>query len=199
VTWMVRAARLGSTAALSLVIGVVAGLLRGEQAPVPSLTQGSAAPVPVVAVLALLPVGAGLWSWSQLPRPALAVSVRTSRWHLVCLLVAPAAFALASGVAGGTGALMENARNTFGLLGLGLVGMRLLGERGGVLVPAGYLLAAFLIGRPAGGAGPAVWAWVLHDGGDATALVLASALAATGLAMSEGLPRSSIRRGETLT
>lgn len=194
---MVRAARIWPAALALLVAGGVAGALRGEQAPVPSLTHGVAAPVPVVAVLAVLPVAAAMWSWSQIPRPALAMAVRSRGWHVACLLVAPSVFALASGVGGGLGAVAENSRNAFGLLGLGLVGLRLGGERGGVLAPAGFLLVAFLGGRTAGGSGPAWWAWVLRDGGDASALVLAGALAVVGLLGAVDLPEALVRRGRS--
>ena len=193
--WVAGAASLGPSTSVAFVVGLLAGAMRGRRAPVPSLGQGVVVPVPVVAVLALLPVAAALWSWSRIPLPALAVSVRHPAGHVVCLLAAPVAFALGAGSTGGAGGLAENSRNALGLLGLGIVGMRILGERGGVVAPAAFLMAAFLAGRAAGAPSPAVWAWVLHDGGDAVSMGVASALGVARLALGGGLPRALVRRG----
>jgi hypothetical protein len=197
VRWLVRTASLALSTSGALAVGVAAGALRGQRAPVPSLGPGAAAPVPVVAVLALLPVAAAFWSWSRLPTAALAVSVRHPVGHVVCLLAAPAGFAVGAAVTGGCGGLIENARNALGLLGLGLVGVRLLGGRGAVVVPATFLLAAFVGGRTPGAPSPAAWAWVLHDAGHVPALVMAVALGGVGLALAGGLPPALVRRGET--
>ncbi len=177
--------------------GVVAGLLRGATAPVPSLTQGALAPVPVVAVIALVPTVGVIWGWSGLPWQGLASAARPALL-LMCplLLASPLAFIAGAAVTGGMGSVLENGRNAIGLLGLSVIGARLLGERGAVLAPVGYLLAAFMVGRPTGIASAHRWAWILSDGGNALSLGIALALLTFGMTAVPTLARSLLRRGQ---
>lgn len=176
--------------------GLVAGLLRGATAAMPSLTQGQLAPVPVVAVIALIPSVVLAWGWSLLPLKALAGAVRAV-WALLLasVLVSCAVFSVAALLTGGPGSMLESGRNAVGLMGLGLLGQRLWGERGAVMLPVGYLIAAFAVGRPTGGPTASWWAWVLVDGSGGPALGMALVCFATGVAVTPSLPRVAVVAG----
>lgn len=192
-TWLMRAAQLLRVAPAMIALGLVAGLLRGDRASVPSLSQGALVPVPVVAVIALVPATVAVWSWSQVPRAALLTSSRGTVWSRLVLCVAPTLFGAASGVTGGGAALLENARNGFGLLAIGLVGARLLGERAALFAPVVFLLACLLAGRGPG-SGPYAWAWIIQDGGSVVAGLQAGALTLAGWVVAGGLPRVLLNR-----
>lgn len=195
-TWYLRALRFVPLMTGVVALGVLAGALRGAQAPVPSLTHGSLVPVPVVAVMAVLPPLLVLSAWLAVPPAALAVSVRSPTWGPLAMVGVCLSYALASGVLGHAGAVLENGRNALGILGLALLGTRAWGGRGGVLLPVAYLLASFLVGRAAGSSQPHAWAWVLRDGGDAVAFGLGLASTLLGLAAAWSIPRATVLKGE---
>lgn len=194
--WLLRATYVVAGAALSSVAGLVAGAARGESAAMPSLSLGGLAPVPVVSVLALVPVFCIMGGWSNVGWHALAQATRAPLLLATPVLVAgPATYTLTSAVLGGTGALLENGRDCLGLLGLALIGARLLGDRGAVLAPTAFLLAAFLFGRVPGASTPSWWAWVLADGASVWALAVAALLVVLGLVLLPRIPVSDLRRG----
>lgn len=196
-SWLLIATRTWWGAGIALIGGMLAGLLRGDTAPVPSLTQGTLTPVPALAVIALAPAFIVLWCWSGLPWSSTACSARPSFLVLApAMLTCHVVFILSSGVLGGVGAALESGRNAAGLTGLALLGGRFFGDRGGALVPICYLLAAFLAGRPAASTTAYPWAWILDDAGNALALAIAVTVALFGLCTLPGLPASSIRSGQ---
>lgn len=194
--WYLGGVRIIPLISVVVIVGLLAGALRGAAAPVPSLTQGVLSPVPVVAVIALIPPLLILSAWLELPLASMAVSVRPAAVGPCVMAVVCVMFAVASGPTGHVGAVVENARNSLGLLGLALLGTRWLGRRGGVLVPVAYLLASFLLGRSSGSYISRPWAWVLRDGGDMLALVLAAMCAVAGLVAALTIPRAMVLRGE---
>jgi hypothetical protein len=189
VTWFASATRAPSVLIAMICVGLLAGLMRGQTASVPSLTQGSLAPVPVVAVLSLAASVAMFWGWSGLAWSSMAAAGRSPAGLLLLMyLLAPITLGLASYAFGGQGAVAENLRNAFGLAGLAVLGSSTFRGAGAIAVPIAYLLVAFMAGRPSGGRDPYVWAWILHDGGSVTALALSACLAALGAALVPSLP-----------
>lgn len=164
--WLLSATRAVPVLVATGSAGAVAGLVRGQTAPMPSLSLGALAPVPVVAVLALVPAIAVVWGWFNLGLHAMAAAARPTAAHAAPVVAGGlVSFMLGAWVLGGVGSLLENGRNALGLLGLALLGVRLLGERGAVLLPIGFLFSAFLFGHRPGNPAPSWWAWILSDGG----------------------------------
>lgn len=196
-TWLLQATRVPSVALAAGLAGLVAGLARGETAPMPSLSLGMLAPVPVVAVLGLVPAIAVVWGWSNLGWAATSATARP-----VGVLVGPVIatvlvlFVAGAWVLGGMGSAIENGRNAVGLLGLSLLGARLYGERGAAMLPITYLFVAFLFGRTPGNPAPSWWAWILSEGGSGIALGFALALAIVGTASIPSTAAASMRRGQ---
>jgi hypothetical protein len=181
----------------SAVVGLLAGALRGQTASMPSLTHADLAPVPVVAVLALAPALATIWGWSGVPWTSTASAVRRPAPLLVRgYVLAPAAYALASLPLGGTGAVVEDARNALGLGGASVLAAGVAGERGAVAAPVAMVLTCFLLGRPSSGSAPYPWAWVIQDGWSVIGLVCALTLWLGGLLAISALPRRLAMRGE---
>lgn len=195
VSWLLRALHAPQLFILAGAVGLLAGVLRGAQAPVPSLTLGGLAAVPVVAVLALISPLLVVNAWLALPQAPLTLSPRATLWGSTFLLVVCGGFAVASAVFGHIGALIENCRNVFGLLGLVLLGARFGGQRGSIALPIGYLILAFMLGRTSGSTSYP-WAWILRDGGDLTAFLWATVLAVAGGWAFHGLPKAAVVRGE---
>lgn len=195
--WLVGATRLMAVLIAAAPAGLVAGLMRGRTAPMPSLSLGTLAPVPVVAVVALIPAIAVVWGWSNLGWDTIAAASRPTAAHVVPVLaIGLASFGAGAWLVGGAGSMVENGRNALGLLGLSLLGTRLLGERGAVLAPIAFLFSAFFFGRAAGNPVPHWWAWILADGGSAPALVCALTLTALGAAVLPGIAMGNLRRGQ---
>lgn len=192
--WFITATRWWVVLAVCILTGLVAGLWQGATASMPNLSRGALTPVPVVAVVGLAPSVMLTWSWSRLPLESLAGVVRPMQVVLVAMVVVSCAtYTLSAWSTGGTGAALEALRNACGLMGLALLGRFTWGERGAVLLPVGYLLAAFAVGRPGGGLTPSWWAWILTEGAYAPGLVLAAALLAAGLAVTPALPGATAR------
>ena len=196
VTWLLNGTKLPNVILAAGLAGLVAGLVRGQTAPMPSLSLGTLAPIPVVAVVALVPAIAVVWGWSNLGWLAAAATSRS-----VVVLVGPVVtgalvpFICAAWVSGGVGSALENGRNAVGLLGLSLVGVRLLGERGAAMFPISYLFLSFLFGRTPGDPAPRWWAWILSEGGSGMALIFATALVVAGAMAVPGIPIAAVRRG----
>lgn len=193
-TWLVTASRWLVVLLVSVLAGLAAGLLHGETAAMPNLSSGSLSPVPVVAAVALAPSMMLIWGWSRVPLARLAVSTRPVAGLLVASVLGTlTSYAVATWISGSPGAAVESARNAGGLFGIALAGQRLWGERGATLLPIGYLLAAFSLGRPGGSPEPATWAWVLVDGSGGLSLAVAGLLLVAGLALVPALPRAAAR------
>lgn len=193
-TWLLTASRWLLVLLVSALAGLAAGLLHGETASMPNLSSGSLSPVPVVAAVALTPPMMLIWGWSRLPLSMLATSTRAVGGLLVVsVLGALTSYGLAAWISGSPGAAVESVRNAGGLFGIALLGQWLWGERGAALLPIGYLLAAFSLGRPGGSPDPATWAWVLVDGSGGVSLAVASLLLVVGLVLVPSLPRAAAR------
>ncbi len=194
--WLLRTTHTGWAALSILAGGVLAGLVRGATASVPSLTQATLAPVPVVAALALIPVVAMAWVWSGVPWQSVATSTRqTSPVLALAAAAVVIVYGVGAGIFGGVAATWENMRDAAGLLGIAVIGAHVLGERGLVLAPIAYLVAAFMLGRPPGRPGASPWAWILNDGGDLPSAAIATTLAAIALCLLPRLPQRRIREG----
>lgn len=188
--WLLRTSRPLEFSAAVLGTALLVGLLHGHTAPVPSLAAGRLSPVPVAAVLGALPVVAVLRAWSGLPADMAAVAVRRLwAWQLTLVVAAATTTLLVAAAVGGPGAGLEATRNLAGLWGLAVIGLRVSSTPGGLTLPLGYLLCAFLIGRGQAAPVAAGWAWVLRDGGDGLSQVLAVALFLAGALLLPGLPR----------
>ncbi len=195
-TLLMRVTFVAAASLTSGLAGLLAGAMRGESAAMPSLSLGTLAPVPVVSVIAMVPVIGAFGGWSNIGWHAIANATRAPRLLAAPVLVGSlGAYSLGSAVFGGVASTMENGRNSLGLLGLVLIGARVLGERGAVLLPVSFLFASFLFGRVPGHPSPSWWAWVLADGASAWALGMATLLGALGLLVAPQIAVSNLRRG----
>lgn len=196
-TWLLQALRAREVILVSLVAGALAALLRGQHAPVPSITGGGLAPVPLVAVLALLPVVASLRLLEGLPAHQAATAVRSVRsfWTLGVVLVVTVT-AAAAGALAGREAAYEVARNAAGLSGIAILAWRLVGRGSAVGAALAYLVLAFLFGATGSVAEAQVWAWVLRSSDDLASWLCATLLLASGLAALRTAPQaqSSVAR-----
>lgn len=167
------------------VVAVVAAI-GGVVVPVPALGsfEDAAWPVSLVAPVAIAIVLAWALSSGEPRFEGIAVRpvVAMDLTFVVSLTGTTALAVLAVGMAGWTDLGAEVARNTFGYVGLMLIGRWLVGGEAAAAVPVAYIvLAAFF-----GGSSPptaAWWAWLVRPANDPLSWTLTLGLFAAGVVL----------------
>lgn len=180
--------------AVGSVIALV-GLMGQVIIPMPGLFSAAGLAVPIALVLPLLlstALALGLAGGNVLLEAAAARPVVAMDVVLVVVAAVSAVVGLFL-IDGPSHLGAAAARNTLGYVGLYGIGRRLLGEAAGSTLPVAALLALAAFGADPSGH-PRSWAWLLADGLDVRALLVAAALWLAGVAcLAAARPRFSGR------
>jgi hypothetical protein len=170
----------------ALVVTAIIVAIGGVAVPVPSLGafEDAAWPISLIAPVAIAIVLA--WSLGAGEPRLEAIAARPVAEMDLALVVflagGMALLALAAGFLGWIDLAGEAARNTFGYVGLMLVGRWLLGGEVSAVIPVGYIVLAAFFGGPTASSS-AWWAWLVKPADDSLSWTLALGLFAAGSAL----------------
>jgi hypothetical protein len=167
----------------ALVVTVIIVAIGGVAVPVPALGafEDAAWPISLIAPVAIAIVLA--WSLGAGEPRFEGMAVRPVTWmdlgFVICLAGGMALLALAAGTLGWIDLAGETARNTFGYVGLMLVGRWLIGGDASAVIPVGYIVLAAFFGGPTASSS-AWWAWLVKPADDPLSWTLVLGLFAAG-------------------